>query len=75
MDKTGLETASPDLTLVLENDSPLVLKLFDPDKDEGMAISSMNDYVFALKPYVTEEIASYAHDLAGLTPEDTDASE
>ncbi len=75
MDKTGLETVSPALTLVLGNGSPLVLKLFDTDKDEGMATSSMNDYVFALKPYVAEDITSYAHDLAGLTPEDTEASE
>ena len=76
MDKTGLETVSPDLTLVLENGSPLELKLFDKDKDEGMATSSMNDYVFSLKPYVTEDITSYAHDLAGLTPEeDTETSE
>ena len=76
MDKTDLKTAFPDLTLVLENGSPLVLKLFDTDKDEGMATSSMNDYVFSLKPYVAEDITSYAHDLAGLTPEeDTEASE
>jgi hypothetical protein len=75
MAKTELETASPDLTLVLENGSPLVLKLFDSDKDEGKATSSMNDYVFSLKPYVAEDITSYAHDLAGLTPEDTEPSE
>jgi hypothetical protein len=75
MNKTGLETASPDLTLVLENGSSLVLKLFDTDKDEGMAISSMNDYVFSLKPYVAEDITSYAHDLAGLTPDDSETPE
>jgi hypothetical protein len=76
MEKTELEAASPDLTLILENGSPLVLKLFDTKKDEGTAISSMNDYVFSLKPYVVDDITSYAHDLAGLTPEEeTEASE
>lgn len=74
-DKPGLETASPDLTVMLENESLLVLKLFDTDTDGGIAISSMNDHVFTLKPYVMEDITSYAHDLAGLTPEDNDASE
>jgi hypothetical protein len=75
MDKTELETTPPDLTLVLETESTLVLKLFGPDKDEALATSSMNDHVFSLKPYVAEDITAYAHDLAGLIPEDSETSE
>jgi hypothetical protein len=35
----------------------------------------MNDHVFSLKPYVAEDITAYAHDLAGLIPEDSETSE
>jgi hypothetical protein len=46
-----------------------VLTLFEPDGDESVpATSSMNDYVFFLKPHVAEDITSDALDLAGLTP-------
>jgi hypothetical protein len=49
-----------------------VLKLFEQNGDEPVpAISSMNDQAFLLKSYVAEDIISYAHDLAGLTPEET----
>lgn len=69
MDKAQLESETPDLTLVLETDVSLVLKLFGQDKEEGKAVSSTNGYVFSLKPYEAEDITSYAHDLAGITPE------
>ena len=71
-EKTVMESSSPILTIVLENDATRVLKLFERNGDEPVpATSSMNDQVFLLKTYVAEDITSYAHDLAGLTPEQT----
>jgi hypothetical protein len=71
-DTAGMEASSPILTILLENDSTRVLKLFEQNGDEPVpAISSMNDQAFLLKSYVAEDIISYAHDLAGLTPEET----
>jgi hypothetical protein len=68
-DKTTLEKTPPRLKIVLENSSPIVLQLFEP-KEDGLVpgISSMNSYPFLLKSYIAEDIVSYAHDLAGLTP-------
>ncbi len=72
-EKTDMESSSPILTIVLENDSTQVLKLFEQNGDEPVpATSSMNDQVFLLETYVAEDITSYAHDLAGLTPEQTE---
>ena len=71
-EKTVMESSSPILTIVLENEATRVLKLFERNGDEPVpATSSMNDQVFLLKTYVAEDITSYAHDLAGLTPEQT----
>ncbi|MEX1298867.1 MAG: DUF4340 domain-containing protein [Desulfotignum sp.] len=72
MDAAGMESSSPILIILLENDSTKVLKLFEQNGDEPVpATSSMNDQVFLLESYVAEDIISYAHDLAGLTPEET----
>jgi hypothetical protein len=71
-DAAGMESSSPILTIRLENDATKVLKLFAQKRDEPVpATSSMNGQAFLLKNYVAEDILSYAHDLAGLTPEET----
>ncbi|MFN2435581.1 MAG: DUF4340 domain-containing protein [Desulfotignum sp.] len=71
--KTDMESSSPILTILLENDATRVLKLFEQNGDDPMpATSSMNDHAFLLKNHVAEDITSYAHDLAGLTPEQTE---
>jgi hypothetical protein len=68
MDKAEMETSSESLAIFLENGSSRVLKLFDQHGEEPVpATSSMNDYVFSLKPHVTEDIIDYAHELAGIT--------
>lgn len=68
-DKADMDASSPRLTVILDNGTSRVLRLFEPDADESVpATSSMNDYVFFLKPHVAEDITSYALDLAGLTP-------
>jgi hypothetical protein len=67
--KADLKALSPRLAVILDNGTSRVLTLFEPDGDESVpATSSMNDYVFFLKPQVAEDITSYALDLAGLTP-------
>ncbi len=69
LNKADMEATSPRLTVILDNGTSRMLTLFDPDMEESVpAISSMNDYVFFLKPHVAEDITSYALDLAGLTP-------
>ena len=70
LDKADLEASSPRLAVILGNGTSRMLKLFEPDGDESVpATSSMNEYVFFLKPHVAEDITSYALDLAGLTPQ------
>lgn len=75
-DKADLEASSPRLAVILENGTSRVLKLFEQDGDESVpATSSMNEYVFFLKPHVAEDITSYALDLAGLTPQQEEETE
>lgn len=69
-DKHNFKEKAPDLKIILENNTPIVLHLFDQE-EEGLVFgtSSMNGYAFALKEYVAKDIRSWAHELAGLTPE------
>jgi len=69
-DKHTLEKDPFDLKITLENDSPIVLHLFDQGEEGPVsATSSMNAYAFALEEYVAEDIRSWAQELAGITPE------
>lgn len=68
--KADLEKEGPALTIRLETDSPLVLRLFDQDTEAPVrATSSMNAYAFKLQSYTAKDIQSYADALAGLQPE------
>jgi hypothetical protein len=67
-DKATLEKEPPDLKIILEDDEPFVLSMFDQTEDDQVfGISSMNAYAFAFKDHVAKDLQSYAHDLAGLT--------
>jgi len=69
-DKHTLEKDPFDLKITLENDTPIVLQLFDQGEEGPVfATSSMNAYAFVLEDYVAKDIRSWAHELAGLTSE------
>ncbi|HKK99872.1 MAG TPA: DUF4340 domain-containing protein [Desulfotignum sp.] len=66
-DKQQLEKDTPDLTITLENGTPIVLHLFDQGEEGSVfGTSSMNGYGFVLEEYVAKDIRSWAHELAGL---------
>ncbi len=60
-----LEKESPICKIILENETQIVLNLFDRNNDDSMVgTSSMNPYAFVLESHKSKDILSYADKLA-----------
>lgn len=67
LSKTDLEKEVPVCKITLENDTPIVLHIFDrKNEDKIMATSSMSLYPFFLESFKAKNILSYVDKLAGL---------
>ncbi|MBA3011852.1 MAG: DUF4340 domain-containing protein [Proteobacteria bacterium] len=68
--KQDLEKNPPTCKITLENETPIVLNLFDRDNGETLfGTSSASPYAFILESYKGKDILSYVDKIAGLAEE------
>jgi len=72
LSKEELGKAPPLVKILLENDSSIVLNIFELDDGDSKLVgtSSMSQYPFILASYISEDILSYVDKLMGLVKEE-----